>query len=96
MQVASAIESGVAQAAALATSMSADELAIELHECKQRALQSSPALTPRSPAGVPHKFAPSVPYILSRVYPTFGTRHCLALAWQSSTCLRRLRPLADI
>ncbi len=51
MQVASAIESGVAQAAALATSMSADELANKLHERKQSVLPSSPTVTPRSPAG---------------------------------------------
>jgi len=50
VQVASAIESGVAQAAALATSMSADELANKLHERKRSVLPSSPAVTPRSPA----------------------------------------------
>ena len=53
MQLASAIESGVAQAAALASTMSADDLANKWQERKQRALPSSPAVTPGTPAGVP-------------------------------------------
>ena len=60
MQLASAIESGVAQAAALASTMSADDLANKWHERKQRALPASPAITPRSPAGVPHMCYPVV------------------------------------
>ncbi len=53
MQLASAIESGVAQAAALASTMSADDLANKWHERKQKALPASPAVSPGSPAGVP-------------------------------------------
>lgn len=51
-QVASAIESGVAQAAALATSMSADELAAKLQKRKQSVLASGSSACPGSPAGV--------------------------------------------
>ena len=52
VQVARSIESGVAQAAALATTASADDLANELHERMQRASPSSSAITPTSPAGL--------------------------------------------
>jgi hypothetical protein len=51
-QVASAIESGVAQAAALATSMSADELEAKLQRRKQGMLASGSSACPGSPAGV--------------------------------------------
>ena len=52
MQVASAIESGVAQAAALASSISADELENRLQERKQSALPASLVASPSDSAGL--------------------------------------------
>ena len=51
--MASAIESGVAQAAALASSISADELESRLQERKQGALPPSLVASPSDSAGLP-------------------------------------------
>ena len=55
VQVASAIESGVAQAAALASSISADELESRLQERKQGALPPSLVASPSDSAGLPQQ-----------------------------------------